>query len=54
MLDLYANMKEEENGSDYNRGNTVCPNCGVGISQFKKRELIDILLDDLVIFGIEC
>ena len=48
-------MKEEEDGSSYDLTDTVCPNCGVGYTfSNKKKELIDILLNDLVTLGIEC
>jgi len=47
-------MNAEEDGSDCDPIDTVCPNCGVGYTISKKKELIDILLNDLVIFGIEC
>lgn len=47
-------MKGEENGSDYNCDNVVCPSCGMGYTISKKKELVDLMLNDLTIFGIEC
>lgn len=47
-------MKEEKDGSNCDPTDFICPHCGMGNTVSKKKELVDILLNDLVIFGIEC
>lgn len=47
-------MNAEEDGSNCDPTDLVCPHCGVGYTVSKKKELVDILLEDLLTFGIEC